>query len=57
LHFYSASAGFGVQLQPLKVQVKDLVVFSGGPTSSIDFDDVSEPESKKTGTDNAEIDW
>ena len=56
-HFYSASAGFGMQLQPLKVQVKDLVVFSGGSSASLDFDDVSEPESKKTGTDDKDLDW
>lgn len=56
-HFYNASAGFGMQLQPLKVQVKDLVVFSGGSSASIDFDDVSEPESKKTGTDDKDLDW
>ena len=56
-HFYNASSGFGMQLQPLKVQVKDLVVFSGGSSASLDFDDVSEPESKKTGTDDKDLDW
>jgi hypothetical protein len=57
LHYYNASAGFGVQLQPIKVQVKDLVTFGGGSSADIDFEDVSDSETLKTGTDNKEISW
>jgi hypothetical protein len=56
-HYYNASAGFGVQLQPIKVQVKDLVTFGGGSSADIDFEDVSDSETLKTGTDNKEISW
>ena len=56
-HYYNASAGFGVQLQPIKVQVKDLVTFGGGSAADIDFEDVSDSGSLKTGTDDKEVSW
>ena len=57
--WYTASLGAGITLQPKAVQVLDLVTWGdGGSAVSYGFDVVeASPESKRTGTDDQDIDW
>ena len=57
--WYTASLGAGITLQPKAVQVLDLVTWGdGGSAVSYGFDVVeAKPESKRTGTDDQDIDW
>ena len=57
--WYTASLGAGITLQPKAVQVLELVTWGDGGSASAYGFDVSEAksEAKRTGTDDAEIDW
>jgi len=57
--WYTASLGAGITLQPKAVQVLELVTWGDGGSAAAYGFDVSEakPESRKTGTDNEDIDW
>jgi hypothetical protein len=57
--WYTASLGAGITLQPKAVQVLELVTWGDGGSAAAYGFDVSEakPETRKTGTDNEDIDW